>query len=89
MLFSSGDLPDLRIKPMSPAFPTLQADSLLLSWSPGKPRCGGSPGQRITQTKMQSHGDSTFVKGGGTWVGKHFELRQEEDHEKGMTSKGN
>ena len=43
MLFSRGDLPDLRIKPMSPAFPTLQADSLLLSWPPGKPRCGGVP----------------------------------------------
>ena len=78
MLFSRGDLPDLRIEPMSPASPALQAGSLLLSHR-------GSPGveefqtKRVTGTKMQSHGDSAFVKGDGTWVGKHCELRQEED----------
>ena len=64
MLFSSGDLPDLRIKPMSPAFPALQADSLLL----GSPGAEESQTKRITQTKMRSHGDSAFVKGDGRWV---------------------
>ena len=75
MLFSRGDLPDLRMEPMSPASPALQAGSLLQSHrrSPGVEEFQT---KRVTRTKMQRHGDSAFVKGDGTRVGKHCELRQ-------------
>ena len=49
-----GDLPDSGIKPVSPAAPALQTDSLPLSHQQ-RPRCAGQPKENEGSQEAQAH----------------------------------
>ena len=51
---SPGDLPDSGIKPVSPAAPALQTDSLPLSHQQ-RPRCAGQPKENEGSQEAQAH----------------------------------